>query len=74
MRIDAPTHRTRSIMKTQEQIAARIAELESKLAQARNEAMRAKEVTELRVADARIHRLEGNIGALEWVLRMELAA
>lgn len=46
-------------MKTEEQIKARIAELREKLRASAGEPV------------AVVYRLQGNIGALEWVLRTE---
>lgn len=56
-------------MKTKEMIEARLLEMFSKLKQAREHEKLAQTGPDQAVALQRQARLEGNIGALEWVLR-----
>jgi hypothetical protein len=58
-------------MKTAEQIKLRLAERTEELKDARHQL--AKSNTEIEIYNYRdkVRRLEGNIGALEWVLREE---
>ena len=56
-------------MKSKEQIVARIAELNSRLEIARRHTAATQTGSDHCVALQKQARLEGNIGALEWVLR-----
>lgn len=58
-------------MRTSEQINTRIAELNSKLVEARRQATMAQTGDFREMAEMKIYRLEGNIGSLEWALREE---
>jgi hypothetical protein len=56
-------------MKTEEEIRARLAELREKLRYAHLETAPSQPANIRHGAEPKIYRLEGNIGALEWVLR-----
>lgn len=56
-------------MKTAEQIRLRIDELTEFMKDARRELAKVQTGADQSVGQAKVRRLEGNIGALEWVLR-----
>ena len=56
-------------MKTVTEVKARIAELAAMLKQGRCELEAAKTIEQIDQIAAKNRRLEGNIGALEWVVR-----